>query len=226
MRLTKEMKRDLALQLTGKAISKNVGPLKKRLKSVNDRYWADHTSAVERILPVPRKQWPELMIAGVLRTTTRRTLTSPGEKHRVASAEIEGRGQAGSAVRDDIWRLGEMSGISHYFNDRYSARTFQAEAGGSVPYLEDMEHLHKGNPLIGELNNLQRDVTLLIEAAEEFWAKATALLSACSTKAQLQHVLPEAAALLPEPEKKSNIVPAELAMSVQGMLNKGVPPSV
>lgn len=227
MRLTKEIKNELALDLTKKAIAKAVTPIAKRLKAVNERFWSDHIKDVENVFPVPRKDWAKLIELGLLQATTYRTPYRKVTKNhgdttvQALAVDIENT----EALRKLLHR-GSFPSLQGHVRTSSRHIVFSVQASCAVPLLSGMDQLTPGSWIEQELIQVETKLKELVAAAEDFHGKVTDLLSSCSTKAQLLAILPEAEALLPEPEKKSNIVPASLVMSVQGMLSKGVPPSI
>lgn len=226
MNLTHKIREELAMKLTVKAITPNVQPLADRLKEANKEFWRLHAEQVKAVLPVPMNKWNDLIAAGVLRATSTVfvvTETAEGESSNSAVCVYD-KPYTRQEWYISLLKEPALSPLGHLVNPRHSSVIcFEANYGGAVPHLNNMNTLRHGTPLAENLRSIDRDSKAFFNGAYEFYCKVTDVLASCRTKKQLEEIFPEAAALLPAPQKKSNIVPVELANSVRDMLSKGVP---
>ena len=241
MNLNKKLRSDIADQLMVKAVAHNAELLVKRMEAINKEFWAAHIENVKKVFPVPQKQWAELIQLGLVNGVyTVTPLKQPSEGDGKYSVNITGvyaypRGKHQfraevyeGSVEDCAYAIlfdPAFSGFkAHTINDSRHHR-LRLTAPSTLPALEGVEKLPHCHPLVAELKSVEDDFLNVVKEAMAFRAELSSLLEACKTKKQLQELVPEAASLIPEPEKpKRQVVPVEQAEKVRKMLEKGVPP--
>lgn len=240
MNLNKKLRSDIADQLMVKAVAHNAEPLVKRMEALNKEFWAAHIENVKKVFPVPQKQWPELIQAGLVNgvyTVTPKEAPGEGEKWEKDITGIRPRsrnhrefrsGSKEGSVEDCLYTLLMDQAFAEFkkqMDNDYQTYRLRFTAQSTLPPLKGMGTLPHGHPLVAQLEAVEADFKKVAAEGAAFRAELASLLEACRTKKQLQELVPEAAALIPEPEKpKRQVVPVEQAEKVRKMLEKGVPP--
>lgn len=217
MKLTKSIREQVALDLTSKAAEKAAKKLKGKYEVLNRKFWDHHR--VQAAAIVPEKYWSkgitERLIAGVA------SITPNGP---VEVFQITGRRGAEGRVTDER----NVSSIREYCGD-FLCRPFAAglwvgfRAPQTMPRYQGQEELPEA--IEYEAGRLSLEVRGVLDAAEDFYHESLQVLQSCTTLKQLEATWPEAAALVPKPEKPTNqLVDAALVESVKSMMHKGVPP--
>jgi hypothetical protein len=237
MNLNKKLRTDIADQLMIKAVAHNAETLVKRMEAINKEFWAAHIENVKKVFPVPQKQWAELIQLGLVNGVYTVTPRKAQEEDSLYPVEITGISRKGYNVTLSEGRtefehtLGKVlfsepfSEFKTHVQNNFDTYRLRLTAPSTLPALEGVEKLPHCHPLVAELKSVEDDFLNVVKEAMAFRAELASLLEACKTKKQLQELVPEAAALIPEPEKpKRQVVPVEQAEKVRKMLEKGVPP--
>lgn len=227
--LTKEMREKVVDQLTVKAVEKHAKKLAAALTKINEKFWSEHCEAVDAVLQIDRKRWPELIQAGVVAATSTVQPKVRNEGCPIRFGRASSTDRAAAALektrRTVILSKTFQPVMAHLNFDNYGSLELRFKSqSGSVPRLNDMEYLPADSSIVTKAKKLQKDLAAVFEAAHEFHQQATDILNSCRTSRQLIELFPEAAELLPEPVKRNTeLAPTELVESVRGMLKTGVP---
>lgn len=228
--LTKDLRAELALKLTGMAIEKHGKTIGAAMKKLNDQFWADHCQAVDGILNIDRARWPELIQAGVITATTTSVLIKADQQgEKFCRTSIWSRDKdKGAVIVTKLLRAPAYHGVETFLKrDGYCDNLVltMKSPTGSVPLLYNMAETKNNTDAFKAAIKIERDLEKVFAAAVDFHKKAVDVLNGCKTSKQLLEIFPEAAKLLPQPaaKKTNQLVPQEMVNNVRNMLAAGVP---
>lgn len=226
--ITREMREDIARELTSRAIGAEVTAFARECKRLNTKFWKMHAARLRKETGIPATKWTNLIQIGFARPTCAEypQILTPGENPRWDYPFTTSSDRTHEWLREHI-NPSTFEKLTGYLSSpRYSNRgmvlVFRHDV--SVPSIDNCNRV-SDKALIKEMIALGERLEKLIDAAHEFREKVMSLLLSCRTSKQMQELFPEGAKLLPPPPvKDTGLAPAGLAESVTAMLKKGVPP--
>lgn len=250
--LNKTNRRELAIALAIKAISKHAPAVKRLTDDLQKRYKERHIKKFLEIMPeVPQSRWNELQQISVLHGTIGREpvyRVSDGKRidwpridHHLKGLPFFGKwserdGPEHCRYRSFIDRLTVDPAWSHslksfrkYTNDPNCSLVFTVNFGQTLPAYQYEDRLYIADDRIDAklLKDTQAVLARMGNILTQGFAYAEQcldLLEGCKTVKQLEDLFPEAAKLLPKaPPKDKPVAPVELATRVRRMLEEGVP---
>lgn len=231
MRLTKTILAQLARDLTIKTYADSLAALNRRINLLNQAYWNKYQQELKERFPlIDGPTWDLLRQCGAMyhHQTARPTIAGSAS---MTTYSIPKWFQ--SDIRfDDLRKIltvstdGEAGCLfdSLSFQLRKAQLKFQVET--PLPYMREWDNLPEKGVIARELTLLHPAMEQLLESIAEFHMKAVETLAAFRTLKQLQENFPEAADLVPIPDKPKNInlLPKEQIDSIRAKLNN--PPTI
>lgn len=226
--LSNELRERVVDQLTQQAVAKHGKRIGAALKKMNEQFWKDHAASLDRVLQIDTKRYPELIAAGVFAATTTvtPTVSGKGEIIRISYSSHNKADQRKAEIAKLVLRSSEFGSVADFIKrqSHYNVFELRFTSSASVPRLNDMHVIESSCKMATQAAALQEDLKKIFEAADDFREKAIDILRSCRTSRQLTDIFPEAAKLLPQPEKKSHaLAPIELVDNVRQMLTNGIP---
>jgi hypothetical protein len=217
--ISQEMRDEVVMTLTVRAITKAADRLQARMEKINQAFWQKHERKVEKLLGLPPTKWPELIQAGILRATSICDPVLTNKDGDTTPPEAEMHGRARKAL--------EKHGIvGQYFTTRKYSRhqiTPTMRAGKALPDFNGSETV-SDKTLARRLEAATDELERIYEAATEFYGEAMAIMMGCRTSRQVEDRFPEAAKLLPKRvTDRGEIIPQEQIDRVRSLLDKGIP---
>lgn len=217
VRLTKEMREDIAMQLTRKAAAGNVASLKKQIEKVSAKFWGKHITECEKRLGTPPHKWHDLIRDGMLTATSSVVpdVVKDGKNPEYAfQFEVSNKHPVpGILLRDfKVHRV--------QYSSTWKALVLESQK--SLPRFNGYETV--SGMLLVQYEECSDKLVAILKAAMDMYDETMSVLLACTTSRQLEDLLPEAAKLVPQPPAKSQaVMPSELAAKVRGMIETGIP---
>lgn len=226
--LSNELRERVVDQLTQQAVAKHGKRIGAALKKMNEQFWKAHAASLESVLQIDTKRYPELIAAGVFAATTTVTPTvgGKGDIIRISYSSYDKADQRKCDVAKMVLRSPDFSTVADFIKRQTHYNVFELRftSPASVPRLNDMHLIESSSKISTQAAALQEDLKNIFDAADGFREKAIDILRSCRTSRQLTDIFPEAAKLLPQPEKKSHaLAPVELVDNVRQMLTNGIP---
>lgn len=227
VRLTKEMREDIAMQLTRKAAKARIEALNSEIEKVSSMFWTEHAEKCQAKLRNPRKEWPQLILDGMVAATSVATPVVPREDGNGCGPylhEFEVKtGSYGAYVHPT-----DAMVLNHFpvYEIRYSGsrRAIQLKASSSMPRFNGYEVVETDSAVGKAYVAASKKLIEILDACRDMHSKTMDVLMACTTSRQLEDLLPEAAKLMPQPAAKTQaVMPSELAAKVRGMIETGIP---
>jgi hypothetical protein len=217
VRLTKEMREDIAMKLTREAAACNVASLKKQIEKVATKFWDRHVIECEHRLGTTQDRWPALIRDGML-TATSSVVPDVLKNGKNPEYAFQFRINDKHPVSSTLLRDFKVHRV------QYSAtrRALVLEASKSHPRFNDYGVI--SGKLLAEYGECCDRLVGILEASVSMYDEAMSVLIACTTSRQLEDLLPQAAKLVPQPAAKGQaVMPSELATKVRGMIETGIP---
>jgi hypothetical protein len=225
--LSKEMRVEVARQLTTAAIQKTAASLHSHLVTLNDAFWAQHRANVEQVSGVPQARWAGLIQAGVMTSTVVAEISFEDAKGRSVSCEMISLNSTqadrlGTLINTQ--KLPPITGFIQASRYSYHRHALILKTENSVPRLNGFTNIKLDGDFAIQIKQVREQYKNMIEAAFTFNDNVMDVLNSCRTSRQLENLFPEAAKLLPQPvQKTSELAPVELVADVQKMLKTGIP---
>lgn len=224
VRLTKEIREDIAMQLTRKAAKARIEALQSEIEQASKMFWDEHTEKCQARLRNPRKEWPQLILDGMVAATACATPMAQREKGSSYLYEFEVKtGSYGTCIHST-----DSMVLNHFpiYEIRYSGcrRAIKLNAASSMPRFNGYEVIDKDSAVGKAYISASLKLVEILDACRDMYSQTMDVLSACTTSRQLEDLLPEAAKLVPKPAAKSQaVMPSDLAKKVRNMIEVGIP---
>lgn len=231
MRLTNEMRKDIAAVLTGNATQKEGLAIIKQCEILNAKFWEIFEKRVADFTGIPAHNWGKLITAGSCRGTASAfayvaETNDKGEKV-TRRAFVIGRPQD-EWSRDVLQNLSAgavRNGFSKFLKHdwRKSGVCLVFTAPKTMVSMTTADEFTPSHPVAKRIAKLQNRVAKFETRAKTLRAELDQILAGCNTAAQLVEALPEAEPYIPKPAPKKEVVPTELRETVRAKLKTGVP---
>lgn len=224
VRLTNEMREDIARVLACRAMKRKAQRLHKDIEKFNADYWERHQSKVDKAMaPLTKKDWPALMQSGIL-TSTQTVI--PETERETPRGE---RRFMGVSVSSDpeVNRVLDMAGLvcgdqRKYVLRRRSGLGLYLRAGTPMPRINHMERIDT-KKMADRANRLLDRLSAIVKETRSTYQEIMGILRSCTTSRQLEDVFPEAAKLVPQPApKQGQMVPQEQIDRVRSLIKENV----
>lgn len=227
IRLTKEIRINVASKLTLTAINKHALPMLQEVGALINEVKELHMAELMRIAPdISNKRYAELMQCGLLRTTDRFVVDGMHDRICVErhESDTDRCKKLFSLLMDDpTWRSVFANLGTRYWRHASSYRCYT----DIILQLPAMPHYNRSgdyNSVVSKFNNMIDRLTVVMVEAVDYQGRLIEVLNACKTANQLQSLLPEAVQYLPgRPARKDLPMPVELAEQLRKQLVDGVP---
>lgn len=229
MRITQAQRAEALNLLTVEAIKHNIAPLSVAFKEVRKLFWDDRDMKLDAVVKLSREDWAKLIQVGCIN----------GVVSAEPEAQVDGHhGKVWTGV-GKAWFTDSHSGAAAQlllaqpgaYEIKQCIRVMPTSLGYNWIIKSDFTRPRiyghdkvEGQLLLGieAVDKLLREV---IAEAAKFRVECEAVLFSCKTLKQLEDLFPEAAKLIPQPERKrTDLIPVEAAKALRLKLAAGVPP--
>lgn len=228
--LTKQMKAKLALELTVLAVKKNIPPIEKAVKAINQKFWDAHIKRTETETGLSADKFPRLIQLGIMAGAVfgEPTCLVDGSNKTFSLVFQKSGFTDKHTLQATLMHEQAFRGLREHFHvlcNRGADRlTFLFRTEHTVPRFSQMQDLTDRPELVAEIHDVCERLMKLLNAAAEFHEQTEMVLLPMRTSTQLLDAFPEAAKLLPEPVKTTHeLAPIDQINRVREMLKAGVP---
>lgn len=223
--LNNAMREELAKTITTQAVQAELLKWAAEVSRINDLFWENHCQKVIET-GLKKNLWDGLIQKDIVNSIYR---VKPHLEFRGRNDTYHSDVVLMDSTEKGLWnkavKTSAITDAGTWFSElNYRSVSLMFKSKKSVPTIKGVGTIDMGDEMQEPIIAAKEWFRKIYQAAIQCYRQTMAVLSSCRTSRQLENIFPEAAKMLPQPEKKitNEVAPVELIANIQTMLKSGI----